>query len=149
VIRLRAHLLLITLPYSVEGLRPQLDALVAILPQGSRRVLYLDRLLGFLVPHTAIADIQAVRWRNVLNAFSRWWIIGLNGELVCKDKSEDPFRTWMNEYRETGSVSKMLQSENLFLSEGRQPGIEPSVHDLIERTFGKMGTKPPTEGEGS
>jgi hypothetical protein len=111
-------------------------------------VLYLDREVGFLVPHTAIADIQAVRWRNVLNAFSRWWIIGLNGELVCKDKSDDPFRTWMDEYRRTGSVSKMLQPENLFLSESGQPGIEPSVHDLIERTFGKVCAKPPIKGEG-
>lgn len=139
---MRAHLLLVTLPYNVEHLRPELDALVAILPAGSRRVLFLDRLLGFLVPHTAIADVQAVRWREVMKPFSRWWIAGLNGELVCKDKSDDPFRTWMDEYRRTGAVAKMPEPEDLPFLQGGQKGVEPSVNDLIERTFGKMGGKP-------
>lgn len=141
---MRAHLLLVKLPYSAEALQPQIEALVALLPTGSRRVIRLDEVVGFLVPHTAIAEIQAVRWRKVMQAFSNWWIVGLNGELACKNKSDDPFRTWMNELRRTGAVIEMDDAKDLPLSERGQPRVEPSINDLIERTFGKVGPKSPT-----
>jgi hypothetical protein len=126
------------MPYTVEGLLPQLEALVAVLPMGSRRVIYLDQVVGFLVPHEAIAEIQAVRWRKVMAAFSDWWIVGLNGELACKSGSNDAFRTWMDEYRRTGTVVESGKPENMPFAEGGKPRVEPSVHDLIERTFRKM-----------
>jgi hypothetical protein len=141
---MRAHLLLIKLPYTAEGLRPELDALVAALPQGSRRVLAFEELIGFLVPHTAIADVQAVRWRSVLKPFSKSWIIGLNGELWCKN-SDDPFRTWMDEFRRTGAIAEGGKSKDVPLVQGGKPRLEPSINDLIERTFGKVGLKPPAD----
>jgi hypothetical protein len=148
VIRVRIHLLLVKLPYTAEGLRPQLEALIAALPQGCRRVINLDQVIGFLVPYTVIADIQALRWRKVMQPFSNWWIVGLNGELACKNKSDDPFRTWMDEFRRTGTIAKGEEPEDMPFAQGREPRVEPSVNDLIERTFGKVGLKSAAEKKG-
>mgnify|MGYP001131952919 CR=1 FL=1 len=145
---MRAHLVLVRLPYMAEALEREIEALVAILPPGSRRVLAEEHFLGFLVPHVAIADIQAVRWRKVMEAFSNWWIVGLNGELACKNKSVDPFSTWMNEFRRTGAVVERDEPENVPLSQRREPRVEPSVHELIERTFGKVRLKPDSGQDG-
>jgi hypothetical protein len=81
-----------------------------------------------------------------MRPFLDCWIIGLNGELACK-KSNDPFRTWMNEYRRTGAVVEMEQPDDVPLSERGQKRIEPSVHDLIERTFGQVRIKLAPKGE--
>jgi hypothetical protein len=140
VIRLRAHILLIQLPYSAEHLQKEIQALTAVLPQGSRRVISLDLFVGFIMPHTEIAQVHAVRWGKIMKAFSKWWIFGLNGELACKD-SDDPFRTWMDEFRRTGTVEGG-QAKDVPFPQWGKPGIDPSVSDLIERTFGKVGLKP-------
>jgi len=139
----RAHLLLLKLPYSAEFLEKEIQALVAVLPSGSRRVIAEDVYIGFLLPHTQIAPVHAVRWRKVLRAFSKHLIIGLNGELACSD-SNDPFRIWMDELGRTGAVEGD-KSKDVPFAQGGKPRIEPSVRDLIERTFGKVGLKPSTD----
>ena len=80
-----------------------------------------------------------------MRAFSKHWIIGLNGELVCGD-SDDPFRTWMNELRRTGTV-KGDDTKHVPFPERREPRVENSVSDLIERTFGKVRLKPSSGGD--
>jgi len=144
---MRAHLLLIKLPYAAEALQDQLGALVAVLPRGSRRVVSLEQIVGFLVPHIAIADIQAVHWRKAMQPFSDWWIVGLNGELVCKNKSDDAFRTWMDEFRRAGAIAEGGEAKDVPFPQWREPRVESSVNDLIERTFGKVSMKPLTKRE--
>jgi hypothetical protein len=146
VIRLRAHLLFVQLPYSAEHLTNEIQALASVLPQGSRRVISLDLFVGFLMPHTQIAQVHAARWRKIMKAFSKHWIIGLKGDLACSD-SADPLRTWMDEFRDTGTVEGG-QAKDVPFPQRRKPGIEDSVSDLIERTFRKVGVEPPGKGEG-
>lgn len=95
---MRAQLLLIQLPYSIEHLRPELDAVVACLPEGSKKVIYTDTLVGIAMPHIDVPEVVAVRLRKPIQAFSNWWIIGLNGQIICKERSNDPLRFWMNKY---------------------------------------------------
>lgn len=64
MIRLRAQLLLVQLPYSIEYLRPELDAHLACLPKGSQKVIYTDTLVGIAMPHLDIPEVIAVKLRK-------------------------------------------------------------------------------------
>lgn len=143
---MRAHLLLLKLPYSAEALKNEIQTLAVMLPQGSRRVISEELYVAFLMPHRQIAQVNAVRWRKALQAFSKHWIIGLNGELACYD-STDPFRTWMDEFRRTGTAEGG-KAKDVPFPEWRKPRIEDSVSDLIERTFGKVSLKPTPDRDG-
>lgn len=118
---MRAQLLLVKLPYSMEYLRAEIAALVASLPEGSEQVLYTDTLIGIAMPHVDIPEVTQVKIRNAMKAFSTYWIIGLNGQLVSKDRSIDPFRSWMNKHLGIQpAVRKPRNPQNMTQGERRQ-----------------------------
>lgn len=94
---MRAQLLVVELPFTIEGLRDEIAALVGCLPEGSKTVMYTDRTVGIVMPHINVPDIMAARLRKALIAFSNWWIVPISGLVACKNGSMDPFRHWMNE----------------------------------------------------
>jgi hypothetical protein len=121
VIRLRAQLLLIHLPFTIEGLRKEIETLVACLPAGSKPVIYTDRLVGIAMPHVDIPDVMAVRLREPMKAFSNWQIVGLNGGLMCKDRSMDPFQTWMNDHLGVSPTRNRFEAKNVPLTQRWKP----------------------------
>lgn len=132
---MRAQLLLVQLPYSIDHLRAELDALVACLPEGSQKVIYTDTLVGIAMPHLDIPEVIAVKLRKPMQAFSNWWIVGLNGQIVCKERSSDPLRHWMNKYLgiHPGSVRK---SQNSGKSKKPKLGIKSPMLGASEQRFG-------------
>ena len=107
-----------------------LDALVASLPDGSQKVLYTDTLVGIALPHIDIPEVIAIKLRKPMQAFSNWWIIGLNGQIFCKERSNDPLRHWMNKFlnitpRRIGKKQKMatLQRRKIELTERRSNDV--------------------------
>lgn len=119
---MRAQLLVLELPYSIENLRKDLELLVGCLPEGSRTVMYTDRTIGIAMPHINIPDIMAVRLRKAMEAFSNWWIVPISGLVACKNGSMDPFRHWMNEQGDVPGTAprQWPQSQNVPKSERRQ-----------------------------
>jgi hypothetical protein len=118
-----AYLLLIKLPYDVEHFEKEIAALSVRLPPGSKRVIYAKEMMGWALPHEAIAQMATSRLGDVMKAFSDWWMIGLDGQLVCKNGSMDPFRHWMNESGGGGikRVVKPNKPQHVPLTERRQP----------------------------
>jgi hypothetical protein len=121
----RGYLLLIKLPYAAEHLENEIGSLAAKLPSGSRRVLYTEREIGFLLPQETIAEIVSVRLGPVMSAFSDWWLLGLDGQLACKNGSMDPFWHWMHERGGGGikRIPKLRQTQNVLLPERRKPRL--------------------------
>jgi hypothetical protein len=137
---LRAQLLLVQLPYSIEHLRSELEQLVSCLPEGSQKVLFTDTLVGISMPHTDIADVMAVKLRKPMEAFSNWWIVGLNGQIVCKNRSSDPFRHWMNKHLGI-NPGQPNEPQNVDRPQRRKIGLKSPVEDFVSRTFGEVPLK--------
>lgn len=147
----RGYLLLIKLPYAVEHFEKEIALLSVRLPPGSKRVLYANEVMGWLIPHETIAEITAIHLGDVMKAFSDWWLIGLDGQLVSKNGSMDPFRHWMNE-RGGGGVKGILKpqkTQHVPLTERRKPRGKGAVGDLIDGATGEVGLKPPPDKDRS
>ncbi|HTQ12517.1 MAG TPA: hypothetical protein VMH86_01475 [Rhizomicrobium sp.] len=110
----------------MKFLEAQVAALAAKLPEGSRRVLYTERTLGFLLPHAKIVAMQAISLRKEMEPFSDWWIMGLNGEMVAKNGNIDPFRHWMNEFFQVSPPKRKLNSNAIPLTERRPRNMTPT-----------------------
>lgn len=124
---MRAQLLLVELPYSIEHFRDELEGLITALPEGSAKVIYTDRVVGIAMPHTSIPEVMAIRLRKYMSAFSSWRIVGLNGELVSKDGSMDPFRHWMNKNLRIQPAPKRDKPKDVALPKRRQIGLKGTI----------------------
>ena len=121
---MRAQILLLKLPYALEHLRAEVDELVSCLPQGSEIVFYSKELVGIAMPHVDIPEVTGLKIRKVMKNFAGWSILGLTGQIYCKDGWMDPLRTWVD--------------KNLKVSE---PGQRNETHDLSKPQRRKIGLK--------
>lgn len=135
---MRGYLLLIRLPYLVEALEQQIQALIAKLPQGSARVLYTSECIGFLVPYVDIPQVTVIKLRKELSEFSAHWLIGLDGTLVSSNGSMDPFRHWMNKFLGIEEGPKRPKTQHVPLTQRRKPRLKPPIHNFVDRTTGEM-----------
>ena len=90
-------------------------------------MIYTDTLVGIALPHINVPEIMAVKWKRPMEAFSNWWIVGLNGLLIAKNRSMDPFQHWMNENGGSSLPRQRSKSQNVPLTQRREIGRKDSV----------------------
>jgi hypothetical protein len=110
---LRGAILLIELPYSIEYLRPQIEELKQYLPAGSKPILYSDRMIAVGLLDVSVPEQILIRLRKSLDNFSRHWLIGASGTIVCRDGPIDPMESWMRDNFGPSAPRKRPQSQNM------------------------------------
>jgi hypothetical protein len=101
------------LPYDLEGLRPEVAELVSCLPEGSDLVFYSREMVGIAMPHLQIPEVTGLRIRKAMKNFSGWSIVGLTGDVYCKDGWMDPLRTWVDKNLKVQDPGEGRQPENV------------------------------------
>jgi len=123
---MRAAILLVELPYNIEYLRPQIDALEAALPSGSKAVLYSEKMIAIGILDAAVPDAILARASKALEAFSRHWLLGANGMIVSRDGPIDPLQTWVHENFGTAPARKRGQPQDMLKPQRRVIGLKRS-----------------------
>lgn len=119
-------LLHISLPYSIEHFREDIEALVGKLPHGSVPCMHTETTVSIFIPPGALPEILAAKVKISMEAFSNWWFIPIGGHIMSKH-SMDRLRDKVNEFLGAPIVDRPRgETKHVPLTERRQPrGKDP------------------------
>ncbi len=123
---MRAQLLLLKLPYKLEHLRNEFDQLVSCLPEGSAPVFYGDGVVGIALPHIDIPEVTGIKIRKIMENFSGWSILGLTGQVYCKDGWMDPLRSWVDKNLKVSEAGQRSEPQDLSKPQRRKIRLKTS-----------------------
>jgi len=61
----------------------------------------------------AVPDAVVAKAAKTLDAFSRYWLIGISGMIVSKDGPIDPLQSWIHENFGTAPSRKRSQAQDV------------------------------------
>lgn len=76
---MKPMLLHISLPYNIENLRAEIEAVVAKLPAGSTPCMHTESTVSIYIPPGSLPEILGAKIKIPMDAFQNWWLIPIGG----------------------------------------------------------------------
>lgn len=124
---MKAMLLHVELPYSIEYLRNEIEKLVGKLPFGSLPVCHTERTFSVFIPPGHVPQIVVAKIKISMNDFSNWWLIPIGGAIVSKNGSMDRLQDAVGKFLKTTDLGPGHKPNNVTFSQGRKPRGERPI----------------------